>query len=448
MPYHSFRRWTSLLIGLISLACLSLAPPGIAQSPSAGQNAALQPKWNDAVATLIEKIAGIANASEPATLKIDNVSSLNEMDASMIEQAVESQLSLRLRLVPQGTAATQITVTLSEGAAAYIWVAQVGSGNSQQMVMVSIAKEASTPARAERPAMNLQRKLIWSQREPFLDFDLPDGAPPNGPGMIVLERSTVNFYNSVNGQWALAKSIQLHPALIPPRGARGMIWQSGDEIDMFVPGESCSGVVAALQELVCAPHPSTNPALNWPLVTANQRQDAQFESNRNFFAGLVSVSGEVQTAIPPFYTAAAKSAGNGTNWLVAGIDGKAKLFDGSNKLVATFSGWGDQLATMDTGCDDAWQVLTTGKGDSMEPDHIQIYDIRNYPQAQAPAQSTGSQSTVATSPEAVPVGQPLGFSGPILALWSAADLKSARLVSLDLQTGMYEGSTISVSCGE
>ncbi|MGH9733642.1 MAG: hypothetical protein ACRD8A_03495 [Candidatus Acidiferrales bacterium] len=399
------------------------------------------------MATLVEKIAGIVNASEPATLKINNVSLLNEMDASTIEQALESQMSKRLRLAPPGTAATQITITLSEGAVAYIWVAQVASKISGQTVMVSIAKQASNAARAERPAMNLQRKLIWSQPQPFLDFDLPDGVAANGPGMIVLESASVNFYSSVNGQWASAKSIPLKPALIPPRGARGMIWQSGEEIDMFVPGESCSGVVATLPELVCAPHPSTNPAVNWPLVTASQRQDAQFESNRNFFAGMVSVSGAMQSAIPPFYTAAARSTADGTNWLVAGVDGKAKLFDAANKLIATFSGWGDQVATIDTGCDDSWQVLTTGADDSMEPDHIQIYDIRNYSQPQASTQSTGSQTATAV-PEVVAVGQPLDFSGPILAMWSAADLKSARVVSLNLQMGMYEGSIISVSCGE
>jgi len=399
------------------------------------------------VAALVQKIAGIASASQPATLKIDNISSLNEMDASTIEQALESELGKRLQLVPQGTAATQITITLSEGETGYVWVAQVGSGTPEQTVMVSIPKQAGNSARAERPAMTLQRKLIWSQVQPFLDFDLPDGVAVNGPGMIVLEGSSVNFYSSVNGQWVAGKSIGLKPAIAPVRGARGMIWDSGEEIDMFVPGESCSGVVATLPELVCAAYPSTNPAGNWPLVAGTEPQDAQFESNRNFFSGLATATGATESAVPAFYTAAAKATSNGTAWLVAGVDGKAQLFNGSKRLIATFSGWGDQVATVDTGCDDSWQVLTTGTGDSMEPDHIQIYDIRKYPQSQTSAQSTSSQSET-TPPEAVAVGQPLDFSGPILAMWPSTDLKSARIVSLNLQTGMYEGSIISVSCGE
>lgn len=446
MPHHSFRCRISLLTGALFLACLPFVPPGLAQSPAA-QNAPLQLKWSDPVTALVDKITGIANASQPATLKIDNISSLNEMDVSTIGQALESELSKRLHLVLQGTGITQITVTLSEGATGYVWVAQVGSGAPEQTVMVSIPKEGANAGRGEQPAMRLQRKLIWSQPRPFLDFDLPDGVPANGPNMIVLESSSVDFYSSVNGQWAAGKSIELKPATTPIRGARGMIWQSGEEIEMFVPGESCSGVVATLPELACAAYPSTNPAVNWPLVTNAQRQDAQFESNRNFFAGLVSGDGTTESAIPPFYTGAAKGTADGTEWLVAGVDGKADLFDGSKKPIATFSGWGDQLATIETGCDDSWQVLTTGTGDSMEPDHIQIYDIRSYPPSQTSAQSTGSQSET-TPPEAVAVGQPLDFPGPILTLWPSADLKSARVVSMNLQTGMYEGSIISVSCGE
>ncbi|MGC1969313.1 MAG: hypothetical protein WA673_22825, partial [Candidatus Acidiferrales bacterium] len=49
--------------------------------------------------------------------------------------------------------------------------------------------------------------------------------------------------------------------------------------------------------------------------------------------------------------------------------------------------------------------------------------------------------------EATAVGQPHEFPGPILALWPADDGKSARVVSRNLQTGMYEASIVSVSCG-
>lgn len=446
MPYHSFRSRGIRVTGAVFLVWLSLALPAFAQAPSAGQPTS-QSKWNDAVAALVEKIAASPGAPQAATLKINNISSLNAMDVSAIEQALESELSKHFHLVPAGTVATQITVTLSEGVNGYVCVARVRSADSEQTQMVLIPKQASEAGR-ERPAVSLERKLIWAQPQPFLDFALPEGVPATGPSLILLETSRIGFYKWRDGKWMAGKSVALASAAIPPRNARGMIWQSGEEIEMFAPGESCSAIAATLPELVCAGYPSTNPAVNWPLVTGGtKRQDAQFESNRDFFAGLVSVNGTVDDSVPGFYTAAAKATADGTDWLIAAVDGKARLYDGSKRLAATFSGWGDELATIDTGCDDSWQVLTTGAGDSLEADHIQMYDIRNYPQTQAPASSSGSQGE-AVPPEAVALGQPLDFSGPILALWSSGDLRSARVVSLNLQTGMYEGSIISVSCGE
>ena len=68
----------------------------------------------------------------------------------------------------------------------------------------------------------------------------------------------------------------------------------------------------------------------------------------------------------------------------------------------------------------------TGTGDWTQPDHIQIYEIKGH--------------------QAVVIGQPLEFSGPILALWPGDDGKSARVVSRNLRTGMYEASIVSVAC--
>lgn len=446
MPYHSSRCRVCLLAVSLFLV-LFLPGTGFAQSQSTAQ-VAPSSKWNDAVATLAGKIAGISDASQPASLNVNNISSLDSLAVSAIESTLQTELSQHLRLAPAAEAKTQIIVTLSEGATGYVWVAQVRSGNSEQTAMVSIPKEAPAAASRERAAISLQRKLIWSQPEPFLDFALPDGVPANGPGMVVLEPSSVVFYSSVEGHWVAGKSVALNANGTRTRDPRGMIWQTGDEIDLFVPGESCSGMVSALPNLLCVPYASTNSTMTWPLATGEaQGEYAQFESNRNFFDGTVSVDamGTSQTSLPPFYAAAAKSTSAGLDWVIAGLDGKARLYD-AGKLIATFSGWGDQVATIDSECNDSWQVLTTGAGDSSQPDHIQIYDIRNYLQAQASAHPAASAAQTAL--EATAAGQPLDFSGPILALWSSADLKSARVVSLNLQTGMYEGSIISVSCGE
>ena len=72
-------------------------------------------------------------------------------------------------------------------------------------------------------------------------------------------------------------------------------------------------------------------------------------------------------------------------------------------------------------------LLATGDGDWTQADHLQAFDAASQP--------------------AVAIGQPYQLAGPVLALGAAADGKSARVVSLNLQTGMYEASIVSLSCG-
>jgi len=453
MPYDPIRRRLCLVASALFLAIFSLNPPDFARAQSAVQNETSRTqrdaaKWGGSVETLVDRIAALAQVSEPASLDISNISSLNADEVSAIAEALRTELGKRLHLVPDSEAKTQVIVTLSEGATGYVWVAQVRSGSAEQAAMVSIPKQAASVPRGERPAMSLQRKLVWSQPQPFLDFAAPDASVPGDTRMIVLEPTQIDFYISQNGNWVAQKPMLLQPAAPFPRDVRGMIWHSGGDFEMLVPGESCSGMAADAAQLSCAPYPSTNPLMNWPLVTGGpQREDAQFQSNRNFFDGLAALHGAQQSKLPPFYTAAVKSTSSGLVWLLAGLDGKARLYDSSEKLAATFSGWGDDVATIDTGCNDSWQVLASGAGDSAQPDHIQIYEIHNYPQSQSTSAPADSQAQIGP-PEAVAVGQPLEFSGPVLALWASADLKSARVVSLNLQTGMYEGSIISVSCGQ
>jgi hypothetical protein len=73
-------------------------------------------------------------------------------------------------------------------------------------------------------------------------------------------------------------------------------------------------------------------------------------------------------------------------------------------------------------------LLVTGTGDWTQPDRIRAYE-------------TDRGSPVA-------LGQAIEFSGPILAHAPAQDGKSARVVSRNLETGTYEASIVSVSCGD
>jgi hypothetical protein len=73
-------------------------------------------------------------------------------------------------------------------------------------------------------------------------------------------------------------------------------------------------------------------------------------------------------------------------------------------------------------------MLASVAGDWTEPDRLRSYDV-------------AKDAAVADS-------EPLEFSGPILALWPMLDARTARVVSKNLQTGMYEASIVTVSCSQ
>jgi len=71
-------------------------------------------------------------------------------------------------------------------------------------------------------------------------------------------------------------------------------------------------------------------------------------------------------------------------------------------------------------------LLASGAGDWTQPDSIRAY--------------TSADQQLAA------LGRLLDYAGPVLVLWPSSDHQSARAVSRNLLTGMYEASIVSVSC--
>jgi hypothetical protein len=132
--------------------------------------------------------------------------------------------------------------------------------------------------------------------------------------------------------------------------------------------------------------------------------------------------------LPSFLSAATFVFDHGSSSILTELDGNARFYESSATPTATFSGWGDDIAPITVTCGSGWHVLVTGTGDWTQPDEIQVYELKNH--------------------QAVASGPPLKFPGPILALWASEDGKTARVVSRNLQTGAYEASIVSVSCGD
>jgi len=379
--------------------------------------------WNDAVQALAEKIAGLAGKTRLVSLDLKNNSSLSAEDVAAIRAAIEAELTRRrFHLVTDSSAETHVVVTLSEGVAGYVWVAEVRSGDEEHVAMVTMAKPGNT---GSGPLPVIVRNIVWEQPAPFVDFYQHNSGAGSPVTTVVLQRDGVATnvelgHRSVGetGTQSFSNFSNSTTIFSPTRDLRGeFLDQSGQTNRAMLGGKLCVGDGGWF----CGQPPDGL----WPFANG---LGAHYEASRNYFTGLSLGAGMPETEQAPFYAIAFRQLDHGEWWITTELDGKARLYETPGTAAATFSGWGDDIATIETGCDNEWQVLATGTGDWTQPDQIQIYEIRDR--------------------AAVKIGQPLDFPGPILALWSSADLKSARVVSRNLQTGLYEASTVSVSCSE
>jgi hypothetical protein len=425
LSLHAFLFFSLILVSVqISHGQTATAAMPISQVPA--QNASqsgLPAKWNDAVKTLAGKIAAALKPSRAISLSVKNISSLSAADVDAIRSELESEL--RSRAMKVGTSHADVEVTLSENAEGYVWVAILRVEDEQVVMISRVAREAMSTGSARKTSLVLRRDLVWEQRSPLLDFLVVDLSPDGKPLMITLEPRQIVSYRGENGSWTADQTFHLPIPDQRPRDLRGRI-ESGAELFSFLLSDmTCDGGARRSLDLTCS-----KGSRDWPVYAGGEeRGDAHLADGRNYFDEGFELYGYLDAEAPPFLSIALMNQKDSSSWILAELDGKSRLFQNSAKVAATFTGWGDDLISIATGCGGDWQVLVTGTGDWTEPDRLQAFEVQN-----------------STSP--VNVSAPLEFSGPILTLWASLDGKSARAVSRNLQTGMYEASIISATCGQ
>jgi hypothetical protein len=107
--------------------------------------------------------------------------------------------------------------------------------------------------------------------------------------------------------------------------------------------------------------------------------------------------------------------------------GLSRVID-ANQIRATQDDRMSDIVNMGSVCSDLGPLLlSSGTGDWSQPDQLMVYD--------------------AVAQRGLPIGQPFEIPGPVLAMGVSADRRSVRVVSRNLQTGMYEASIVTASCG-
>jgi len=422
------RRYVFLpVVVLIFSSMLGQAVRGQAPSASSPQldqrvtSLALPGAWNDGVKTLTEKIAAVVKPSRAISLEIKNISSLDSSEVEAVRVALEKELTARGLRVGSGDAGVE--VTLSENVEGYLWVAKIGKNDTSRIELVLVTK-ANDLSPSIKPIPLLQRKIVWRQATRFLDFSTRTFSP----GLLDINYTTIFEFGRVRtfefrgNQWSETQNTSL-PLASGVRDPRGLL-VLGDDGKVYVGKEAC---LKLFRDQYCG----ESLHQDWPFPSGFY---GRFVGNRNYFAGFAKDSSG-RSEGQPFYTVAIgmNVFDHYTPIVTAELDGVARLYSfRMPSPEATFDNWGDDIASIKPSCGADWQVLVTGRGDWTELDHIQVYAI-----------SFGDNSATAK-----PEGQPLEFSGPIFAIWQADDEKSARVMSKNLQTGMYEASIVTVICSQ
>ncbi|HTM51932.1 MAG TPA: hypothetical protein VL285_24725 [Bryobacteraceae bacterium] len=320
-----------------------------------------------------------------ASLTVRNASSLTAAETAEIARMLESELRVR-----SNRPGLNVSVTLSENIHSYLWVAETRRGEEREVAMVNVDRPS---AAASSGAMSIGKRLLWEQERPILDAAVVDST------MIVLDPMGVALYR----ERQLAHWLPIPSWKPMPRDPRGRLAVERDTFRAFLPGIVCTGSFSS-PNLSCGE--SNAP---WPLGGIA----AEPVAGKNYFSA---------PRLGMFFSAAALPG----YLIAAGLDGQARVYDASTRELSRVSGWGSDIAAVESGCRMGAQLLATRRSDYGETDAVQVYEV--------------------TDRRATPAGDPATFAGPVVALWPSARKGEAVAVARSLETGRYAAYSLSIDC--
>jgi hypothetical protein len=380
--------------------------------------------WSVPEQHLARKIA-TAIGNGPASLSVENRSSLGRRDAEIIQDGMRSVLEgMGVRFGAADKSPFAVNISLSENSTSYVWVAEIRRGRDAPTVaIVSTARPRTVNAAHDSVPLSLRILPLWSQASPILDVAvLEEGVSPTR--IAVLEAEKVSLYRMQDGKGALEQSFNIQHDMAWPRDLHGRLLQGADRtLDAYLPGVVCRGALNLSGGFSCR-----NGDDPWPIVGGGGLPKASvlsafFSPTRNFFTGVLSPSAGTIHATAPFYSAVSLR-GNALDWLFAGVDGQFHIVSDAVERVVRLK-WGSDIAGVRTACGSGWQVLASSSDEGIS-DTVRAYEFPDR--------------------DPVAVSAVIEFPGALSALWTEAKGDTAVAVSKNEETGNYEAFRLGVAC--
>lgn len=363
--------------------------------------------FEESARALARKVWSFIHATS-VTCDFRNLSTLRTVQFANLSAAFQEELQRRGVKILPADASVNLVISVTQDPAEYIGVVQIQRKENTETVMETIGTVNGPAAPEPTFSLTLHREFLFSQDNPILDvvFD------SYSKSAYALGLQEINSYELRDEHWVWRGSERLPRHRAPKRSEQGFL---GIGID----SES-----TAFSEEICTSS----------LLLGTKGWECQ--KNAGGF-GVTGVSPEAITGkkLVAWVSAAQLDTEGKTRIVVTGEDGLARLYEDGPEPVAVFSNWGNEIASVYSGCGSGWQLLVTGKGDWTKPDEMQAIDI----------QDRRAQS----------VSNPVEFPGPIVGLrafrttrpmGSAAANTQAVAVTRNLQTGRYEAYLLSIAC--
>ena len=375
-------------------------------------------QWTEPTAQLARDIAAITGPGT-VTLTVHNLSSLTADYLPVIKRELQNDLHSAGVRVVGANAAADIKLTLSENIQGYVWVAEVRLGNETKVAIVTAPRSQAAAPALNGPLVAIRKTPLWSQDAPILDIaQMQAGAEPH---MIVLDAAAISLYKMTAGRWMPEQQFAIPHPRAWPADIRGRLVLARDHLfDAYLPGVVCASTAQPPLTVNC--RPGDDP---WPIGGA---QAALFGASRNFFTGVVTPAIGKAPSVPAFYSAAGIPRPAYTLWVFARTDGSVRLMDGVNDVGIRARDWGSDVAAVKSSCGAQTQLLVTGTGDGEAADVVRVFEIADR--------------------EPVEVGAPVELAGPVTALWTSSDARSATAVVRNLKTGNYDAIELAITCGQ
>jgi hypothetical protein len=433
---NSVNRASRTALNLLFLTQLWLVVLALASSASAVD-------WSGPELQLARKIVALTGPGAVA-LTVENRSSLGKRDYEIVQNGLRSALGgLGLRFVDAEQSAATVSISLSENATSYVWVAEIHQSVGEvAVVMVSAPRPEGATAAHDSVPLTLHKSPLFAQDDPILDVAvLEENTAPTH--IAVLDGEKVSFYRTLGGKWQLEQLLAVVHSRPWPRDLRGRLIPAKDHLlDAYLPGVICRAISGSPVALSC--RESDDP---WPLVsgtlnsgnlsvfpsagigngasTVVPQLGAFFASTRNFFTGALTPRVGKFTTVPKFYSAALLPREKYTLWLFAATDGQVHMVDGVSDQAARLT-WGSDLTSVKTACGAGWQVLATSSGDA--GDSVRAYEFPDR--------------------DPVAVSASVEFPGAITALWTEAKGDTTVAVVRNRENGTYEAFRLALACSQ